>query len=260
MSFEYGFYNAVDHDRLYDAIQMGKMFDGLINDGVFATIDDYFQVKASEGMQVYVRPGRAWFNHTWNRLDVDYFLTLDPAEVILKRIDAVVLEVDESVGVRENSLKVVKGTPASSPVKPTLIKTNEVHQYPLAYISVGADVSAITQDVIQNAVGTSECPFVTGIIETIDTDELIQQWDAQYTVWKQTHTEDFEEWSVESRNDFNEWFANLQYVLDGDVAGHLQNEIDGIVNGTFVVGSTVYFPFIETIYVNGSTVHFPSGV
>ena len=37
MAFSYGFYNAVDHDRRYDAVQMSQIFDGIISDVVYAT-------------------------------------------------------------------------------------------------------------------------------------------------------------------------------------------------------------------------------
>ena len=38
MSFKYGFYNSVNGDRRYDAVDFGRIFDGVINDGVFGTV------------------------------------------------------------------------------------------------------------------------------------------------------------------------------------------------------------------------------
>ncbi len=35
MSVTFGFYNSVNGDRKYDAIQMSSIFDGIIRDGVF---------------------------------------------------------------------------------------------------------------------------------------------------------------------------------------------------------------------------------
>lgn len=180
MSLTYGFYNSLNHDRKYDSLQLSRIFDGIINDGVYESIGDALMVKASNAMSVSVGLGRAWFNHTWTLNDALYLVTITDAELALNRYDAVVLEVDSSN--RTNSIKVVKGTPAVSPVKPTLIASDTVNQHPLAYIYVEAKATEITQANIQNAVGTSECPFVTGIMSTISVDNLIQQWSAEFDV------------------------------------------------------------------------------
>ena len=47
MAFSFGFYNAVNHDRRYDAVQFGQIFDGIISDGVYATYKKALIVKAS---------------------------------------------------------------------------------------------------------------------------------------------------------------------------------------------------------------------
>ena len=122
------------------------------------------------------------------------------------RIDAIVLEVDETVSSRTNSIKVITGTPASEPQKPSLTNTADIHQYPLAYVTVGVGVTSITKDNIENCIGTDPCPFVTGVLDTIDATTLISQWEAQ----------------------FNEWFENLEDILSGDVAGNLLNMINDL--------------------------------
>ena len=182
MALTSGFFNSKNHDRKYDATQISTLFEGLIKDGVYQGVGNIFKVSASSGMNVTVDTGRAWFNNTWTRNDAKIVLTVSASEQILNRIDAVVLEVNNLEDVRSNSIKIVKGTPASSPAKPSLTKNDNVHQYPLAYITVDANVTAITQQKIQNAVGTSACPFVTGIIDTIDVDDLITQWSSEFDV------------------------------------------------------------------------------
>ena len=182
MALTSGFFNSKNHDRLYDATQISTLFEGLINDGVYQGVGNIFKVSASNGMNVTVDTGRAWFNNTWTRNDALIVITVPTAEQVLKRIDAVVIEVNSLETVRNNSIKIVKGTPASNPAKPSLTKTDDVHQYPLAYITVDPNVTTITQQKIQNAVGTSECPFVTGIIDTLDIDDLIAQWSSEFNV------------------------------------------------------------------------------
>lgn len=236
MALTYGFYNSLNGDRKYDAVQMSQIFDGIINDGIFMSIGDKLMVTANEGMTVKVGTGRAWFNGTWTRNDAPYILTLEPANLLLKRIDAVALEVNASDDVRENSIKIITGTPSSEPVKPDLARTEKVNQYPLAYISVGIGALEILQADIENAVGLTPCPFVTGILETVNIDDLVIQWENQWENWmvdmmrsaeafKSDQESSFVEWSTQRRTEFDEWYANVQYVLEGDVAAKLSGQI-----------------------------------
>lgn len=192
MSVTCGFFNAIEHDRRYNAEQMSSIFDGIINDGVFMNIGSAFAVKGisddapeeTEGnMNVYVHPGRCWFDHTWTMNDAIEPLEVEQSELVLDRIDIVVLEVNHEDSVRENIIKIVKGTPSTEPVPPELINTEYVHQHPFAHIYVKAGVTQINTADITNFIGTSECPFVDGILKTIDADILIAQWMDQFTRW-----------------------------------------------------------------------------
>ena len=206
MSVTYGFYNSKNRDRRYYAIQMSSIFDGIIRDGVLQHFGTAMMVKESEGMMVNVGIGRAWFNHTWTLNDALLPLTLSLSEVILNRIDAVVLEVDARESVRANSIKIVKGTPASSPKNPTLIKTNDRWQYPLAYIRVNAGVKAIRQANITNCVGTSACPFVTAPLEKMSIDALVAQWGDQWKAFYGAQTADMESTNSFWKNQWRIWF------------------------------------------------------
>lgn len=199
MAVTFGFYDSLNGDRKYTAVQFSYLFNSLIKDGIFMHVGEHFNVKEGTGMQVNVGSGFAWFNSTWTRNDADYPIDISISDLLQVRIDAIVLEVDETVSSRTNSIKVITGTPASDPQKPTLTNTNDIHQYPLAYVTVGVGVTSITQANIENCIGTNPCPFVTGVLDTIDATTLIAQWEAQ----------------------FNEWFESLEDTLSGDVAGNL---------------------------------------
>ena len=134
MSVSSGFFNSLNGDRKYNAAQMSAIFDGLIIDGVFASIGTAFAVKAAGGLTVNVGIGKAWFDHTWTVNDSILPMTAPEAEVLLDRIDAVVLEVNGMESVRNNTIKFVKGNPSSAPSRPTLTNEGNVHQYPLCYI------------------------------------------------------------------------------------------------------------------------------
>lgn len=255
MSVSSGFFNSLNGDRKYNAAQMSAIFDGLIIDGVFASIGTAFAVKAAGGLTVNVGVGKAWFNHTWTVNDSILPMTAPEAEVLLDRIDAVVLEVNGMESVRENTIKFVKGNPSSAPSRPTLTNEGNVHQYPLCYIYRKYGTAVINQADITPMVGTESTPFVTGILQTISLDELLGKWQDELDRFTDARSQEVDDWIAQEESDFTTWFNKMkadlqqeQTVLDqwiaseqadflswynqmkdqlsGDVAGNLQLEID----------------------------------
>lgn len=219
MAVSSGFFNSVNGDRKYNARQMAELFDGLINDGVYETIYNQFRISPNNGMFIQVDTGRGWFQHTWIKNDSILLIELEEANVLLDRIDAIVIEVDHRDPYRRDDIKAVKGVPSQSPIRPTLAKgENDVWQIPLSFIRVYGGATEITPDVITNMVGTSECPFVTGVVEVMNIDMLVAQWAGQWDKWYNTNTTQYS-------YDFNIWFSQLKNLLDGDVAGNLANQI-----------------------------------
>jgi len=107
---------------------------------------------------------------------------------------------------RAKSLKIVKGTPATNPVKPSMIKTNDRWQYPLAYIRVNSGVTSIRQANITNTVGTSECPFVTAPLEKMSIDALVAQWKDQWDAFYEKETSDMEATNSFWKDQWSKWF------------------------------------------------------
>lgn len=175
MALTYGFYNSLNGDRKYDAIQLSSIFDGIISDGVFKSIGTAFAVTASTGRVVIVGAGRAWLDHTWTLNDTPFQLTLDVSDPLLHRIDTVVLQVDTRVANRINSIYIVKGTNSAEPQAPALIETGDNIQYPLCDIYVAAQATTILQANITNRIGTADLPYVN----VIDAD--LQIGDRLYT-------------------------------------------------------------------------------
>lgn len=234
MSFASGFFNSVDHDRLYDATDISRLFDGLIRDGIFASIGDCFVVKQSNKMNVTVGTGRAWFNHTWSYNDALYPVTIPPSEILMDRIDAIVLEINSVEAVRANSIKLIKGTPSSTPTKPALTNAKEVHQYPLAYVKVGKEVTSIRQADIENCVGTSACPFVTGILEVISIEQLIPQWKDILNRFVEENTANFNTWMNGEKQDYQAWLAAAKKEItdwEATSKSDYQKWYDSIKNG-----------------------------
>ena len=266
MSVTYGFYNSIKGDRKYNALEMSSIFDGIIVDGVYMSIGDALNVKSSGGMGITVGIGRAWFNHTWTLNDSLLPLTLANSDVLLNRIDAIVLEVNNNTEVRKNTIKILKGTPSSKPVKPTMTEGELLNQHPLAYISIPAGATSISQSNIENAVGTSACPYVTGVLKGMDIDKLVAQWGAQWAEWLSSNTDAWKafmsdntnewksfmaknknEWSAlinGNTSEFETWFEHMKDQLSEDAAGNLQLQVDNLNNaalgGDFVLkGSSV---------------------
>ena len=225
MSVTCGFYNSLNGDRKYNAIQMGRIFDGLISDGVFATVGNALIVKAANGNTVNVDTGKAWFNHTWTVNDAILPLELPEADILLDRIDAVILEVNASSMVRQNTIKFLKGTASSTPVRPSLENSEEVHQYPLCYIYRKYGATAITQADITPMVGSTETPFVTALLQTVSLDVLLGKWQDELNQFVDNQTQEIDKWVANEEKEFNEWFTGLKEVLDGNVAGNLLNLI-----------------------------------
>ena len=182
-------------------------------------------------------------------------MTAPEAEVLLDRIDAVVLEVNGMESVRNNTIKFVKGNPSSAPSRPTLTNEGNVHQYPLCYIYRKYGTAVINQADITPMVGTESTPFVTGILQTISLDELLGKWQDELDRFTDARSKEVDDWIAQEESDFTAWFNKMkadlqqeQTVLDqwiaseqadflawynqmkdqlsGDVAGNLQLEID----------------------------------
>lgn len=250
MALTFGFYNSIDGDRVYDALQFGQIFDGIITDGVYATYKKGMVVRASDNAgEVIIQPGRAWFNHTWTNNDSDYVMTALTPPLLSYRIDALVLDINVDEGAsdgRTNSFKWVQGTESTNPERPTLTNTAMHHQYPLAYIKRHPETVTIKTADITSAIGTSECPFAAGVLKGIDLDMWINQWDAAFNDWYRDVRQEFEVWMTTEMVQYNAWsdtikaqmstdladteawVLSIQNVIDSQAASRLQAEIDDL--------------------------------
>lgn len=230
MALTYGFYNSYKGDRKYNAEQISELFDGVLKDGIIPSQGQLFAVTtADDGMQINVGTGRAWFNHTWTKNDSVMVLTLPQSDITRDRWDAVVLEVNHSEDVRANAIKIVSGDPEVNPEKPSLINTDKVHQYPLAYILVKAGGETIEAEDIENAVGLEPTVFATGVLETVSLDALWSQWAGE---WKA-------------------WFATIKLQLSEDIVANLQYQIEELRDGLSMFG-IVEIPHVEIITESGT--------
>lgn len=256
MSVTSGFFPSLSGDRKYSALQMGMLFDGLIQDGVYMGIGKHFEVTAVENtMSVAVASGRAWFNHTWTYNDAPVTMQLEPAESLIPRIDSVVLTVDTNEDARRNYLSILKGKGSVNPVRGDLVNDEKKHQYVIADIYVPAATTKITAGNITQFVGTSITPYVVGVNQKVDFSAQIDSWNALYNEYIDTAEANFDTWMKKVRGEletyitgskseisnyteatkktFDQWFAELKVTLSGNVAANLQRGIDELEKAIF---------------------------
>ena len=180
-----GFFNSVDGDRKYSADDLSNFFIKLISNGVFPNPSNCFKVIAKSGLIVTVKAGFAFINAKYVQNTSDYDLTLDAADTSNPRIDRIVLRYNATN--REITLNILKGTPATEPEAPALTRTTTVYELALANITVAANATAIvTADISDRRGYSSECGYVTGLIQQIDTDDLFDQFEAAFYSWFNT--------------------------------------------------------------------------
>lgn len=161
MTLKFGFYNSVAGDRKYDATDFAKAFDAIMEDGVIRNFGTEFSVTALGGLNISVGIGHSWFLDTYLLNDDILPMTLGAAEVggTSNRIDSIVLEFDASTNVRANTIRIIKGSPATSPVPPTLVNTATLKQVSVANIYRTGASSSVSQSNITKIVGTPATPY-----------------------------------------------------------------------------------------------------
>lgn len=223
MAVTSGFFNSINGDRKYNARQIGMYLGKLVCSGVFPNPSTNLQVTAAGGMAVQVWPGRGMADCHWMDNDSMYTVFLDDADLVLDRIDAVVMRLDESDDVRDVSIAVKKGTPASSPEAPAMKRTEKVEEYCLAQIYVPKIKDDGTQEIFQANItdtraDTEICGWVTSLIEQVDTHTLFLQWQDAY-----------QRYYDESTVEFETWLAGIKAQLGEDVVSTILSRIDGLV-------------------------------
>lgn len=201
----FGFFNSKNGDRKYTAEQISSYFDGLVGNGILENCGNKLQVLHTEGMGIKVQSGRAFLDCHWYNNSADVLLEVPQSEITYDRIDSVILRMDTAEEVRNITLLIRKGTPAESPVAPSLENTESVKELCLADIRVNKLVEAISQANITDTRTSGKCGFVTGLIKQVDTSTLFLQWQTAYQEYYTLSTTEFERWKAEQQDGFVIW-------------------------------------------------------
>ena len=84
MTIKSGFFNSLNHDRMYDADDMNAIFDGIITDGVFGNIGNRFIVTPGSGMTINIGTGKARLHQIFVENDADLVLQVSQSECVIK--------------------------------------------------------------------------------------------------------------------------------------------------------------------------------
>lgn len=199
------FYNSDNGDRVYDADSFSDWLSKFFTTGVFQ--NDLY-VQAMTGMNVMVNTGYCNIKGKVRDFDEVQELTISPAHSQYPRIDAIVIERNDTD--RDITVKYVQGQiSGATPSAPTMQRNTLVYQICLAQIYVNAGVTSITQaNITDTRPDANLCGWVMSTVNELDITQIMEQ----------------------NRVQFDEWFENAKGQLDSDAAGHLQNEIDDIVD------------------------------
>ena len=244
-------------DRAVTSEVLRQIYKRYFTNGVFGISDSTcFQVSvATGGAGVSIAPGACQIQGATGYEENAVTLEITPNSSNLPRIDTVVARLNDNSDYRSIYFDILEGTPAVTPTAPSLTQSDSVWELGLCNIARAANSSVITNsNITDTRADSARCGYVTAI-QQLDTASLYQQFrayiqevrdaldaaDATYNKTAQNYlttlettgdaqladiTQAFNAYAAVTEEEFNNWFASIRDILDEDVAGHLQNEID----------------------------------
>ena len=213
-----GFFNAINNDRTYSADQMNLPYKRLVSNGVFANNEgnpsDDFQVSsAGSGMDIVVKSGEGIFSNKWFNNPQAITITVPDNTSLNPRIDSVIIQVDNRSEGRAGNIVYRTGTPASSPVVPEINTTSDVTEYRVANIAVSSYATSIGNEVITDLRGSASCPWITSLIQQVDTTALWQQFQTAYANQYRAYDYEYRQYTAEQRQAWEDFLSTLTSEL-----------------------------------------------
>lgn len=258
----YDTHGEPEYDRAISAQPLKNLIHRLFSDGILPDISTNLQVVAGEsGMTVNVKVGFCIIQGGLKLEENERTLSIQAADSNYSRIDTVVMRWNDNVDYRECDLYVIQGTAAANPIRPELTREGGIYELGLADILIPAQSTTISNERITDTrYEAARCGVISSISE-FDTTFIYNQVqsdlatfqsgaESDFTTWSTNQQSAYEEWIFNAESAFGNWendekdaflawFATLQDILDENVAGHLQNEIDGLDNRLTTVEGTV---------------------
>lgn len=204
-------------DRAISSAPYRKLIKSLFSDGVLPNPSTNLQVSAGTGMKVNLYAGFAICNGCQKLQESNTALDIATASAVNDRIDTVVLRLNDNDDVRECEFYILTGTPANTPVRPSLTQTDSIWEIGLADILVKANSTQISNaNITDTRYETARCGVISSISE-FDTTTLYQQIQS-----------DLQEFREVNQANFIAWVESLKSKLAENVAANLQLQIDEI--------------------------------
>lgn len=193
-------------DRVYNSDDFAAMFAGFWGDGLIPNTSTALLVEPIENsFAVVVNPGDAFVRGRFyqNTEDRQFTLANGNAE---ERIDYIALRFDSEK--RSVYLKYLEG--AEGEGNPLYARSTGLFDLLLAKITVPANAQYLTDEMVEDLRGTSDCPWIN---LRFDLDAITSS--------------------------FQSWYDNVRALLDEDVAIQLQEQIDENADDIATLNSTI---------------------
>ena len=226
----YDDYGNPVYDRAEEASFFAEFFADFIGNGIYPNPSTGMQVIADSGMSLLVQTGSCFINGYRGKTEEGgETVTLEKSDISYPRIDRLVARL--SIEDRNITLAVLKGIPASNPVAKSLTRNSNIFELGLADITVGKNVSVVTQaNITDTRLNKNLCGIVTGVVEQLDTTTLFNQYVTWFSEKKKKSENEYKTWfdgfTIPSEQEFTNWFNNIKDILNEDVAIQLNEKIE----------------------------------
>lgn len=213
--------------------------------GVFAAGNN-LAVTSQGGMNIAVSDGVGWIANSesdgtvfwcdsFKTTGTQLALSLDLADAYNPRIDRVVVSWETVDYTDKPEIKVLKGTPASTPAAPALTRTASKWEISLAQIYVGTAVSAVSAaNITDERLNSAVCGLVTAALE-IDSTMANNQFVASLQALQAQISSTISSTQTQASSVLTATQTQAAELLDA-----IQDELDALNAGTEVMLKSVY--------------------
>lgn len=241
-------------NRAETADFFAKYFSNFISNGVFAKPTTNFQVTASGGMTVNIKPGSCFINGymAWDEENESHEFPTDTARHDYYFIQRLYLP-DGAI----TKMWLTDPDVTSIPVR-----TATTHDLIIAMVRVPANGREITDSMITDyRFDTDKCGIVHGVIDQLDTSDIALQLNTAVQEYITAAENSLVTW----QGSFDQWFEAVKNQLSGDAATALEankmaraytveDSAEDVVNRTAILagyylaeGQTVYVRFVNAV-------------
>lgn len=217
MAVNFGFFDSYlvgdTFDRVYGSSTFNEYFEGLISqNGIFTSVGKQCIIKIPDGfdpdtsidaiksteeghegqLTLTVGSGKAIVDSHWVTINPDYNIYLDPPDVAgSTKYYMITLRCDTDertcyVHVEQGVSMMAFTQEGFDPVTKTFIKGRRFTDILLGFVTIPDSVRTISDIVIENKLGSPECPYISHLVigaDEKDIDLKLAQYNKEFTDW-----------------------------------------------------------------------------